>query len=444
MDVDAVIRRAPELALVDELAHTNAPGMRNEKRWQDIEEVLDAGIDVISTVNVQHLESLNDAIFELTEVRVRETFPDRILDDADEVVLVDLSPEELQERLRAGKVYPRERADVALENFFRADKLARAPRARAARGGGGRGGAGAPRERSSRSASRRSPSACSRSSSRSRSRSASCAGPGARPSGSARRWTRSGCARPGRAADGRGDDAARGAPPARRHARRATSSRRRATTSSPRSAGSPHERGSTYIFVGTPDESRRREIFGGSLLSRMVRELPGLDIRVVANRADRDRLEPNDRRGRSHSPVSRPRSPPRSRYAAASGSAAAHRRLADPRALHRRHARPDRARGGDPARPRGGARPSSPPTSCSCRSATARIRPLRDEVAVALPLLEAVEHAALRAGVPVDARIEKGRSADPRAAAPLGRRGLRPDRRAGARTAAAAASRRRT
>ncbi len=100
MDVDAVIQRAPDLALIDELAHTNAAGMRNEKRWQSIDEVLAAGIDVISTVNVQHLESLNDAIFELTDIRVRETFPDRILDEADEVILVDLSPEALQERLR--------------------------------------------------------------------------------------------------------------------------------------------------------------------------------------------------------------------------------------------------------------------------------------------------------------------------------------------------------
>ena len=105
MDVDAVIERAPEVALVDELAHTNATGMRNEKRHQDIDEILDAGIDVVSTVNVQHLESLNDSVFELTGVRVRETFPDKILDEADEVVLVDLSPEELQERLKAGKVY---------------------------------------------------------------------------------------------------------------------------------------------------------------------------------------------------------------------------------------------------------------------------------------------------------------------------------------------------
>src|SRR4029077_12254287 len=123
MDVDAVIHRAPELALIDELAHTNVPEARNEKRGQDIDEGLAAGIDVFSTVNIQHLESLNDAIAELTEVRVRETFPDRILEEADEVVLVDLTPEALQERLRAGKIYPKERAEVALENFFRADKL---------------------------------------------------------------------------------------------------------------------------------------------------------------------------------------------------------------------------------------------------------------------------------------------------------------------------------
>ena len=97
MDLDAVIARRPELALVDELAHTNAPGMRNGKRYQDIDEILAAGSDVISTVNIQHLESLNDTVAELTNVRVRETFPDRILDEADEVVLVDLTPEGLQE-----------------------------------------------------------------------------------------------------------------------------------------------------------------------------------------------------------------------------------------------------------------------------------------------------------------------------------------------------------
>src|SRR5262249_28426751 len=100
MDVDAVIRREPELALVDELAHTNLPDAHNRKRYEDIEEILEAGIAVTSTVNIQHLESLNDEVFELTGVRVRETFPDRLLDEADEVVLVDLAPESLQERLR--------------------------------------------------------------------------------------------------------------------------------------------------------------------------------------------------------------------------------------------------------------------------------------------------------------------------------------------------------
>src|SRR5207344_1507424 len=123
MDVDAVIARRPELALVDELAHSNAPGMRNTKRYEDIDEILAAGSDVISTVNIQHLESLNDTVAELTNVRVRETFPDRILDEADEVVLVDLTPEGLQERIRAGKVYKPDRVETALSNFFRADHL---------------------------------------------------------------------------------------------------------------------------------------------------------------------------------------------------------------------------------------------------------------------------------------------------------------------------------
>ena len=121
--MDAVLRRVPELALIDELAHTNAPGGRNIKRYEDVAEVLAAGIDVISTVNIQHLESLNDVIFEVTGVRVRETFPDQVLDNADEVVLVDLTPEELRDRIRAGKVYPKDRVDTALSNFFAAEKL---------------------------------------------------------------------------------------------------------------------------------------------------------------------------------------------------------------------------------------------------------------------------------------------------------------------------------
>jgi two-component system, OmpR family, sensor histidine kinase KdpD len=123
MDLPAVLRRAPELALVDELAHTNAPGLEHEKRYEDIEDLLDAGIDVLSTVNVQHLESLNDQVAELSGVRVRETVPDSVLGRADEVVLIDLSPEALLARLRAGKVYKPERIDAALNGFFRIENL---------------------------------------------------------------------------------------------------------------------------------------------------------------------------------------------------------------------------------------------------------------------------------------------------------------------------------
>lgn len=124
LDTDAVLARRPEWVLIDELAHTNAPGTRHEKRWQSVDEVLDAGINVISTVNVQHLESLNDAVFEITGVRVRETLPDRIVDDADEVVLADLTPKALVNRLRRGVVYDAEKVPQALKNFFRPGNLA--------------------------------------------------------------------------------------------------------------------------------------------------------------------------------------------------------------------------------------------------------------------------------------------------------------------------------
>jgi two-component system, OmpR family, sensor histidine kinase KdpD len=124
MDLHGVIRRAPELALIDELAHTNPKGVEHEKRYEDVEDVLDAGIDVFSTVNVQHLESLNDSVCELTGIRVRETMPDDVLSAADEVVLIDLTPEALLARLRAGKIYPPERIDTALNNFFKIENLA--------------------------------------------------------------------------------------------------------------------------------------------------------------------------------------------------------------------------------------------------------------------------------------------------------------------------------
>jgi len=124
MDLPGLIARHPELALVDELAHTNAPGLVHAKRYEDIGDVLAAGVDVFSTVNVQHLESLNDQVAELTGVRVRETVPDSILGAADEVVLIDLTPEALIARLRAGKIYPGENIDAALNNFFKIENLA--------------------------------------------------------------------------------------------------------------------------------------------------------------------------------------------------------------------------------------------------------------------------------------------------------------------------------
>ena len=124
MDLAALLRRQPELALIDELAHTNPRGIEHEKRYQDVEDVLAAGIDVFSTVNVQHLESLNDQVAELTGIRVRETVPDAVVGAADEVVLIDITPQSLIERLLAGKVYPRERVQTALNNFFKVENLA--------------------------------------------------------------------------------------------------------------------------------------------------------------------------------------------------------------------------------------------------------------------------------------------------------------------------------
>ena len=289
MDVDAVIARSPDLALIDELAHTNARGMRNEKRYQDIEEVIAAGIDVISTVNIQHLESLNDAVFELTGVRVRETFPDQVLDEADEVVLVDLTPEALQHRLEAGKVYPKERADVALINFFRHENLSALREL-------------ALREVAEDVEARRQAVVLDASSQQA---------VGERvlaliePQPKSQRIMR----RAWRSSQRLGGDIdalwvrPSGRPPTDDEVTQLAALRRLAgilgihlleeegddLVATVRRVA--RERGSTYVFVGTPDESRRREIFGGSLLSRMVRELPGIDIRVVASRADRSKLD---------------------------------------------------------------------------------------------------------------------------------------------------------
>jgi len=287
MDTDAVIRRAPELALVDELAHTDAPGLRHEKRYEDIEDVLGAGIDVLSTVNIQHLESLNDSIFELTGVRVRETFPDRILDEADEVVLVDLTPEALQARLRAGKVYKPERAQVALENFFRVENL------------------GALRELALRELAedveaRRRPKLLDPLAQQAVAERVLAL---VEPQPKSQRIIR----RAWRSAQRLGSEIDAiwvrrpGHEPSEEELTQLAALKRLSSilgvhfledegddlvATVKRVA---HDRGATYIFVGTPDERRRVEILHGSLLSRMVRELPGIDIRVVTDRALRER-----------------------------------------------------------------------------------------------------------------------------------------------------------
>src|SRR3984885_5674725 len=124
MDLEAVLARHPEIALVDEFAHTNVPGSRNEKRWQDVEELLDAGIDVISAVNIQHLESLNDVVEKITGVPQRETVPDAVVRAADQVELVDMTPEALRRRMAHGNIYPPEKIDAALTNYFRSGNLA--------------------------------------------------------------------------------------------------------------------------------------------------------------------------------------------------------------------------------------------------------------------------------------------------------------------------------
>ena len=123
MDVDAVFARKPEIALVDELAHTNVPGCRNEKRWQDVEELLEAGIDVITTVNIQHLESLNDLVYTITGIRQAETVPDDVVRRADQIELVDMSPQALRRRMAHGNVYKPEKVDAALTNYFRVGNL---------------------------------------------------------------------------------------------------------------------------------------------------------------------------------------------------------------------------------------------------------------------------------------------------------------------------------
>jgi two-component system sensor histidine kinase KdpD len=123
MDTDAILARSPQLVLIDELAHTNVPGQEREKRYQDVEIILAAGIDVYSTMNIQHLESLNDLVARITGVIVRERVPDRILDEANQIVVIDVTPETLQERLREGKIYAQPKIQQSLDNFFQRRNL---------------------------------------------------------------------------------------------------------------------------------------------------------------------------------------------------------------------------------------------------------------------------------------------------------------------------------
>lgn len=286
MDVDALIQRAPELALIDELAHANAPGSRNAKRYEDIEEVLEAGIDVISTVNVQHLESLNDAIFELTAIRVRETFPDRVLDEADAVVLVDLTPEELQQRLQAGKIYAPDRVDAALTNFFRLDRLSSLREL-------------ALREVAEDVEARRHPTVLDPDGERPLAdRILALVTPQERSQRLLRRAWRS-AQRLGsevdvlwvRRPDSKLSDADREALAALRRLGVVLGAHFLEEESDDVVAAVrevAHDRGSTYVFIGTPDGRRSEEVLRGSLVMRLVRALPGIDIRIVADPAKRE------------------------------------------------------------------------------------------------------------------------------------------------------------
>src|SRR6266852_6151405 len=123
MDTDAILARRPQVCLVDEFPHTNVPGSDRTKRWEDVQVLLDAGIDVVTTMNIQHLESLNDQVWQITSIRVRETIPDWVVQQADEVVMIDLTPRALLNRLQRGVVYGREKAERAMQNFFREHTL---------------------------------------------------------------------------------------------------------------------------------------------------------------------------------------------------------------------------------------------------------------------------------------------------------------------------------
>ena len=272
----------PELCLIDELAHTNAPGLEHGKRYEDIDDVLSAGTDVFSTVNVQHLESLNDQIAEMTGVRVRETFPDGVLTSADEVVLIDLTPEALIQRLREGKVYPPERIESALTNFFRFENLATLREIALAPGRRGRrrqaaaqpNGSAHARTCSSTTPPRRWPSACSPWSALGRARSGSCDAPGAPRSASRPSSTCSTSASPAR----RLDDEQREQLDALRRLASVLGAHLLVEEGDDVAAVAGRvaaERGTTYVMIGEPRSMRGLRRFGESLPERLLRKVPG-------------------------------------------------------------------------------------------------------------------------------------------------------------------------
>lgn len=296
MDLPAIFRRAPELALIDELAHSNAPGMEHAKRYEDIADVLDAGIDVFSTVNVQHLESLNDRVADLTGVRVRETFPDTVLTSADEVVLIDLTPEALTERLRAGKIYPADRIQTSLNKFFRIENLstlremalrqtaedveakARPRRTSESLGTRDQLSDAAPQAVAERVLALVTPRARSQRVVRRAWRSAQRLGaeldllyvstPGSTPSAEEREQlgvlNRLAAVLGARMLVEEGDDIADVA------------------------AAVAGERGTTYLLIGQPPPRSGLARLGESLPERLVRKLPGVDLRIVADRSQRE------------------------------------------------------------------------------------------------------------------------------------------------------------
>ncbi len=294
LDLPGILARAPGLCLIDELAHTNAPGVEHAKRHEDVAAVLAAGIDVSTTVNVQHLESLNDRVAELTGTRVRETIPDEVLAQADEIVLIDLPPEALIERLRAGKVYPLERVETALRSFFRIEHLSALREV-------------ALRQVAEEVEARRALAPPRRGASGERLAASSSQAVGERllalvtPAPSSQRVVR----RAWRSAQRLGAEldllwVADSAPDAEQ-TEQLEALRRLATILGAHllvergedvvavARRVVRERGTTYLFMGRPaHRNLLRRARGPSLPSRLLAALPGVDVRIVADRAQRD------------------------------------------------------------------------------------------------------------------------------------------------------------